>query len=273
MTRAGASYFPTNSAAWWMAQRHPRPDPADPHEVFKRIERLRSTGEQKPQPPASGSELSRDDEALDPYMLSHAVSLATGIATDNLEAIRALIVDAGRTQPWAQYSLIRAALENATTALWLIGPDNPKERRYRRLRLAWNDVHEGEAARALLPKKPAEARSLSDREKQLRALAPDGRDIAGRWSYRTPVRGAAEYLGAGTTADALEVAWRAYSGLSHGKWWATLSMLERKEEPGYRDGEMNARLTTSVEQLVPPMALTVQVVRAARALLTRRGAS
>lgn len=138
-------------------------------------------------------------------MLSHAVSLATGIAADNLAAIRALIADAGRTHPWAQYSLIRAALENATTALRLIGPDDPNERWYRRLRLAWNDVHEGEA------------RSLEDREQQLRALVSDNRDIAGRWSYRTPVRGAAKYLGAGTTANTLEIAWRAYSGLSHGK--------------------------------------------------------
>ncbi len=254
----------------WLLQSHPRPSPTDPAEVFKRIEQLLATGERPPEPPEPASELRRDDDALRPYELSHTVSLSTGIAVDHLEALRALLVDAGRTQPWAPYSLLRGALENAATALWLIGPDDPTERRYRRLRLAWNDVHEGASARDLLPNPPEEKSTLAEREKRLRELAPDDRDIAGRWSYRTALRGAADFLG-GVSPELLEVVWATYSGLSHGKWWATVSMLEREVAPGSRDGEAHARFTTPAEHLITPMAMTVQVVRQARTLLKRRG--
>ncbi|NYI59141.1 hypothetical protein [Cellulomonas soli] len=268
----GLAFFrhPTPTLGW-LQTNHGRPHPADPATLFARIAFYhRTTAEAEATPPVPGSPLAVDDAALGAYPLSHGVSMATGVAMDHLEAIRSLVQDAGVTHPWAEHTLLRAAFESACTALWLIGPDDAGERRHRRLRQVWNDADESRKARTKHNVERPSGRTRDEIEASILALAPDERSVS-HWTYLDVVRGAALHIG--QQPDFFELVWRAQSGLAHGKSWATLAMLEREEATGASDGEVSIRLTTSVEQLAPAAAMTLNIVRRAWALSETRGRS
>jgi hypothetical protein len=71
-------------------------------------------------------------------------------AVDHLDAVRALVQDAGILHARAPFTLLRAALENSATAVWLLAPANRNERVLRRLRLQWADALNGEVAHQVL---------------------------------------------------------------------------------------------------------------------------
>lgn len=86
--------------------------------------------------PELGSSLAVDDAALNPFQLSHAVVSALSTAVDHMHALRSLIADAHVVYPCATFTLLRAALENAATAVWLLTPPDHRDQRVlRRLRL------------------------------------------------------------------------------------------------------------------------------------------
>jgi hypothetical protein len=76
----------------------------------------------------AGSSLWKDDEVTSPYLMSHSVRGALVSAVDHLNAFRALVQDAHVVHPRATLTLLRAALENAALAVWLLAPANRNER-------------------------------------------------------------------------------------------------------------------------------------------------
>jgi hypothetical protein len=220
--------------------------------------------------PAPGSKLAADDAALDPYHLSHAIMSAVGISIDHLEAFRVLTQDARRTQP-AHYTLLRSALEGASTAVWLASPEDAKERRFRRLRLAANDIWESGEAQKLHGLPRPSGRTTAQLREGLRKLAPDDRDVlAGHWSYRQVIRAAAENRG--IDPDVAELLWRAESGLAHGALWATLGMLNREQSDSDVPGVVHLRTTANVEQLVLAAAFALATAEFALRLYDSVGA-
>ena len=251
-------------------ERRPRLDPLSPDVVCARIAELHAqTNNRVPASPLPGSELAEDDHALNPYQLSHAVTSAINIAADHLEAFRALLVDAHRTHPWAHHTLLRSAVENASSAIWLVGPDDPVERRYRRLRLAAHDAWESGEAQKIHGLAAPSGRSAATIRQRIREMAPDDRDpLAGYFSYKSVVRDAATY--AQQEADVLELLWRAESGLAHGRQWASIVMLTKETSPSSEDGVLQVLMTVSVEKLMPAAATALNLVRTAQALYAKR---
>src|SRR4051812_2912986 len=84
--------------------------------------------------PASGSPLSADDERTHPFQTSHAAWHALSHAADPLHCLRAVLRDAAAIHMYAPYALVRAALENASAAVWMLHPRGRIERVTRRLR-------------------------------------------------------------------------------------------------------------------------------------------
>jgi hypothetical protein len=80
-----------------------------------------------PPPPEAGSMLAADDAALASFEVSHAVQGVLLSAVDHIDALRALVVDAKMVHSRAPFTLLRAALENAATAVWLLAPDVQSE--------------------------------------------------------------------------------------------------------------------------------------------------
>lgn len=98
-----------------------------------------------------GSSLAADDALLGPYKLSHLVGHCLSLAFDGLQATHALMVglqDRGqgaddrtvRIPMAAHYAMLRSATESSALAVWLLGPDDPHERRTRVFRAHWDDL-------------------------------------------------------------------------------------------------------------------------------------
>ncbi|MEV6204776.1 hypothetical protein AB0M64_33110 [Streptomyces sp. NPDC051771] len=103
------------------------------------------------------SPLASDDKQTDPYQLSHSAHLALVVAVDHLQALVTLVKGhgSGRVRELtihthAPFTLLRAALENAARAVWLLGPSRRSERVWRRLVMQLADTKSNEAKGELL---------------------------------------------------------------------------------------------------------------------------
>jgi hypothetical protein len=89
------------------------------------------------------SELGDDDRRTSWLQLSHYVASCMSMATDNLAATKQLLLPDGEQlehRVTAHFPLLRAALESASTALWLLRPDAQRDRIIRLLQLRMTDI-------------------------------------------------------------------------------------------------------------------------------------
>lgn len=135
-----------------------------------------------------------------------------------------MIVDAGVLHPAVPFTIVRAAIENASIAVWLLAPARRGERAMRRLRLAWQDAKDGNRAGEEIDS-PADLPTTQQRLNRL------GTAITGDTNY-THTNGVTTtniVQAADAQMDRTHVltAWRVCAGFSHGRLWATLSVLDR----------------------------------------------
>lgn len=222
-------------------------------QMFELVSRWRGRTQAVSPAPTIGSSLGKDDKVTDPYHLSHAVVGALVSAVDHLDAVRALVQDAGVVHARAPFTLLRAALENSATAVWLIAPASRDERVLRRLRLQWGDALDGEKACGLVAAEPplsragwkaklegvARARGLSDEQ----VAAVTGRKA----TFSEIVKTAGdEARGSDLTGQNALFCWMAASGIAHARLWAVLSsVLDRAEVPGALENPVGLMLSAS----------------------------
>lgn len=226
----------------------------DPARVFGDVEKwMEITGTKAPeiQP---GSALDEDAQVSPNYQVAHTAWGSWMSAVDNLDALRQLLSQV--VHPYAPYSLLRVAIENAALAVWLLHPDDSNERLTPRLRLAWDEVHDVEPLWRIAPGSVAGRRTPEERRDEIKALATSaGLDVSrvcGRWSWASVVReaGGSTWL----RADMVELKWRLCSGFSHSRDWARLSWLETEKLGEPVDGVVTLRTTTDIRQV---MTITV----------------
>lgn len=156
--------------------------------------------------------------------LSSQVSGLLHAAEDNLHGVRVMIRDAQVIHTFAEYAMVRGAIESAAMAWWLMAPEDRRERVKRHLRLIWRDtldMHE-----ALGDLQEIEARKETRRQEILEAASAAGiasNDAFARWGYKGIVQAFSE----ATKVPAL-LTWQAASGMVHARRWAmgALSSLE-----------------------------------------------
>ncbi|MFJ9448357.1 hypothetical protein ACIRRH_42095 [Kitasatospora sp. NPDC101235] len=148
---------------------------------FGRIDTLaRYTGEDQPLwQVGMGSALVGDDAKTDPHRLSHSAVLALVVAIDHLRALTDLVrreVKDGEQQmllhSHAPFTLLRAALENAARAVWLLGPQQRLERVGRCLRMHYADITNITNKAKLLDYQPDHTETAKLKE-QVKALLRD----------------------------------------------------------------------------------------------------
>ena len=200
--------------------------------------------------PATGSPLQADDERTHPYESSHGAWHALSHAVDHLHCLRSVLRDARMIHMYAPYSLVRAALENSSAAVWLLHPANRTERIIRRLRLAAVDIRNGEQAKTLVG--TVGPRSEEERLNQLRNLAAqagaDPTDAVRKVGYWEIVNKANEALM--PSSKAIPFAWKLCSGIAHGDFWTTISAAERVELPDAPPGIGSFRISTNLKNLI-----------------------
>ncbi|GAB1512552.1 hypothetical protein [Actinophytocola sp. KF-1] len=107
---------------------------------FRQAHRWLARTSEQHELPVTGSALAADDDATRPHPLSYIALTALVAAVDHFHAA-ATLVSVGRViHSNALFTLLRAALENASTAVYLMGPGDAKTRILRALRVTWSDM-------------------------------------------------------------------------------------------------------------------------------------
>lgn len=200
---------------------------------------IRVTGEEPPEP-EPGSPLVGDARKSPGLQVGHAAWAGIVHSVDHLHALRALLGQAKMLNLGAPYTLVRSAMENAATAVWVLEPSRRSERLRRRLKLAHHEAWEHTKLEEVLPAKALEGkRTGQQRMAEIQALAAelDVGEVAGRLSYEKIVREAARVTIAGDDDpeagklppdQQAALAWRLGSGFAHGRYWASFSWLDRQ---------------------------------------------
>lgn len=215
-----------------------------------------------------GSVMERLDAATDPYQVSHAVLSAQARAFDHLDSLDKAMSTVG-LHAWSPFTVLRGALENAAVACWLVSADHENVIIRRRLKLQAADIanrssfltsfRDFYATQGRQGEQWAEeaghdlARSEEIRNKlESRGLAAGvaSSDLRGRpLGWERILRDLAELPL--FTDDLLPPypVWQLFSGLAHGRTWASLAGLE-KTESGRDQGVVHLRMTADESTLL-----------------------
>lgn len=179
------------------------------------------------------SDLSMDNDALAPFSQSDAVLSGLASAADQLGALRSLLAtDSPRL--FAPYSLVRVSLEMASTAMWLLLPDDPKVRRMRRLALEIRHTEDfGKIAKDIPDPtvKRDVAKYVKDQKENIyKVAAANGINEYAMNKLNVSATGILEYASPFVVAAHPQLradepfvvrhAWRETSGIVHGRGWA-----------------------------------------------------
>lgn len=239
--------------------------------IFDRAERQRAEVEQLGRP-ADGSPLAGDDRTAHPHKVSQAAYRALEAATEHLDALRALILGARLMHPHAPYTLIRAAIETGSAAVWLLTPTTRSERTIRSLKLTVRDAMDAAtvSAETGMPMR----RSLEERWAEIDRLA---QAIRGGSVTRLRPPSSTEIVRAADAASSSPIRvltpWRICSGFAHGRLWATLAILPREVVDLPTPGDIGLKVTNSLDRLIWATMAAVDVINLGLDLYRTRAAS
>lgn len=225
----------------------------------------------------AGSDLALDDKTAHPYQVSHAAWAAMVAAVNHLRCLQeSLVVQKDQTNlkmrlhTHGQSTLVRGALENASTAVWLLESDDRQQRILRRLQQARAEMAELDTVRELA-NQPA-LRSQAVRFKELVDLATsagiDPRAIKQRPQYGTIVRVAGNHVL--RDGDAAVVIWKMCSALAHGETTGMLAYLDMRVVAQASPGVALAGVTASVPLLRACVGTAVKTAQLAHDLYAKR---
>ncbi|MEU3287038.1 hypothetical protein [Streptomyces longwoodensis] len=209
-------------------------------ESMKRYEAV-VTADSKAWEVAAGSSLATDDAKTHPYCLSHLAWQALGVGVDHLQCLRSTLVGDQHQaidhrsvsvvlHTYAQATLLRAALENACRAVWLLASSNRLLRIQRRLSLQADSNLHSDRMHQLLGLTPPRTPEVRHREITDLAVAagtpPSEVKKALKFvGFKNVVKEAGKSLGDG--AEHVEAMWSTCSALAHGD-VHNLSFLDRQ---------------------------------------------
>jgi hypothetical protein len=229
--------------------------------------------------PEPGSSLARDDCDADPFHISHVATSSMAVAVDHLHCLLQYVVSGAgtanlsiTTRPWALYSLLRGAVENAATAVWLLAPTERAERLTRRVRLQLQDAIHADEINKLMKREPDHlTRALID----LAPVAAKANFVLPRKGGSVPPSEVVRKAGASFDlgADAAMLMWRACSGIAHGDTWAMVSLPSHEILNDPAGAIVNSRVTLDVGQLPARTSNALRMIEEARRLYALRRAN
>lgn len=238
------------------------------------------------------SELGDDDRRTSWLHLSHFVASCMSMATDNLAATKQLLLpDGGQLEHrvTAHFPLLRSALESASTALWLLRPEDQRERIVRLLQLRTTDIEYDltlvKAAAKLADVNTAQGRSTSQaairggvarRKRHLQQMAKIAEAegisadeyIAGAPGHGMIVEQATDYpdLNGGYASTV----WRLISGLTHPSPLRMLTTSEHGETVDNEDGTLYVVASMNLAHTTNALLAAMMTYRQATETLAAR---
>ncbi|MGZ0712602.1 hypothetical protein ACWPKO_30115 (plasmid) [Coraliomargarita sp. W4R53] len=229
------------------------------------------------------STLAIDDAAIYPLQVSTAPHFAILSSIDHVKTV-ADIFRNGSLPMTAVGTLLRSALETSCSAIYFLAPPSRADRVLRALRDEYFQIADAESMTS-----DFDSGGIVNREgkEEMLSRALRGYTAAGTWEevtggrlvsitakiqFACPVveahshRGRQEY--------AVRGLWRGLSGITHGRQYAALAILDR-EELGYNEstGVVQTHMTFGVRSLVGCLAFVLDVVETAQKLWGQRSRS
>lgn len=223
------------------------------------------------------SALWTDNQRSHPYDVSQGITHAMTVAADHLHAMRMALTgvapDHISLHAHAPFTLLRAALENTCTALWLTGAPNRDERILRRLRLEAKSLKHNEQ---LLRMHGVDcAADIADRRNRLRRVA-DARGItAAALNAQLSPTEILKAVGRQLCDDPADQTlvlqlWSLCSAFAHGDWWV-LPLLDIEVLGPVSTGVSRVRLTAPTELVRDTTRQVLELAKESRAQYLRLG--
>lgn len=213
---------------------------------------------------APGSLLHIVDALTEPYQASHTVGYLLHTAVDHLHALRMMMEQAQAQHTFAPYTLIRAAIESASTVLWILQYDNPRLIATRSLKLEYADLVDLKRANTTADPNAGhdEVRlgvfnaCLSKhgwKDKEIKPRPPGPLAIIQETSKHFDVFGT-------------PVMWQMCSSVAHGRRWARqyLTILEAEDDGVSK--VLSGRLTSDESAIALALNIACAVVRKAKTM-------
>lgn len=195
-----------------------------------------------------------------PFQASHAVSYLRLTAVDHLHALRTLMKEARAQHIFAPFTLLRASLENAATALWILSDPAPRSIAVRTLKLEWANLCDLEKAHKTVdaPEEAITVRKRTFEDLLLQnGLKKDG--------IKANPPGALKIIQQATTAFGLGsnpvLMWQMCSAAMHGRKWVTgfLTMMDAQDDGISK--VISGRLTSDEQAIVQAAYAACALVR------------
>ncbi|GAA1545981.1 hypothetical protein GCM10009803_27400 [Microbacterium ginsengiterrae] len=238
------------------------------------------------------SELGDDDHRTSWLNFSHFVASCMAMATDSLASTRQLLLpddDQLEHRVTAHFALLRSALESAATALWLLRPDDQRERIIRLLRLRANDadfdVSLVKAAAKLVDTETLDGRAASQaairnavarrKKHQLRMTKIAAAEGITASEYLNNFPGYGVIVEQATDYPDLDGAyastvWRLISGLTHPSPLRMLSTSNHEETVANEDGTLHVVASTHLGHTTNALLAAMMTYRRATETLAAR---
>ncbi|KAB1651837.1 hypothetical protein F8O01_17500 [Pseudoclavibacter chungangensis] len=183
-----------------------------------------------------GSELDEDDVLVQGGLMSETVQLVIGASFANLDAAAQLLGSDDGVSPYPISTLIRAALEIAAVAVWLLEPDSTTGRAQRLLRLQ----HEDSRNEWMFGGDREHHASTSARIVELAAhIGVTAKSVTSKPSSSELVQHLDEVVV--DAGDIHFLIWKLHSGFAHGRRWALrVGTVGISRGPSPRGGEVLA---------------------------------
>ncbi|WIB65294.1 hypothetical protein [Curtobacterium sp. MCBD17_040] len=240
--------------------------------------------------PRVGSRLDVDNERSHPLQNGHLAAFCQLMAIDNLRAFRLLTRrtsdDNVELPLFAGYPLLRSVIESASQTIWLLEPEDRKERLTRNFRARMSEhQHDVELAKSVFTAKPAE--TPADRLERVAAQEADkkaaqrrvkmidaaaGNNAITREQYNQPMpgyRSLAYQAGvfSGLDAGVVKTVWLWVSGLTHPSAARALNSTDFLKRSSTRRGEMHGLMTSKTGMLVATLSVALTTYKDADRLL------
>lgn len=208
---------------------------------------------------ADGSLLDGDDQDMDGFWVSMVVNNGLLACIDHVVTLRDLVMrDGGAITMNAPWTLLRAAVESASVAVWVMDPGLRKTRRAHSLRVWHHDFCERQSWEDDVGRQPTgKAKSGRDRAAQVVALATSlgikPTQVSTRLAYSDTV--AAGGAAVGWARAEARARWREASAFAHGRTWPLLALTSPTDAEVIRGG-FGMALTLDEARLEPLAQLT-----------------
>lgn len=208
-------------------------------------------------PVSKNSALDVADGLSEPFRSSHTVSFYILTAVDHLHALRALLLDAHAQHIFAPYTLIRSAIENSATAMWIMSDPAPRSMAVRSLKMEHANHRDVARAYATLDLKADTTRTgLFDDVIARNGMQKDGIK-ASHPGFLKILEELSRTHNLGTTPALI---WQLCSAATHGRNWASVVLAMMEAEDDGKAKVISGRLTSDEKAIAHALLVVVPLI-------------